>query len=816
MKRGVHVRRALESTMTATQKVLPSSIKNLLSGVRKLLRIYVGFQTLFIVICIVLLLFWIGGVVDYLPVTLGGSETPLWLRQTLAIVIAGGTLWTIFGWALPRIFARIPDRSIALLIEKHHPQLNNELITTVELHERESSDTSATTFDGSQPEVHQELLVRVREAVRSKSDSIDLYRLFDWTPVWTAGLCVLVSLGVTGMAALAMPEWMSRWSERLFLLSDEPWPRMAELRADGIQIQLPPFTGQLAAQRALLSFSDGQVTVHAGSNSILQVSAKADGKTVPEVCTVFYSDDEGNRGRSNMRRIGGVTESWQQFLLDGPPLDGLNSDLSLRVLGLDARLADLQVRTSEPTLITDLNLQLTYPDYLLASLTRSSTETIAYQNGLRIPQGTEVTLIGTASTELRQVDFVNRQTADTDDQIQVQTKEANGPQFSLALGTLNSTQTLEVRPLSSLGLPPDRVSTYLLTVQPDEVPTVSSQLAGIGNAITPNAILPVRGEVSDDHGLASIEVSFASSTGQDGNATTSECSVAVSIPETPELSVDIDLLTLAEQGKFSLVPGSTLGFVLKATDYFNLGETPHVGTGQTKQLAVVTADQLLVLLDRQELELRQRLDIIISELEQLNDVLDSFASNQNAESAAWEGGRQLPGSDSDRISLVSIAIPQDDEESARVRRMRILRAQQSVLQADKSEQELTGIGANIENLRLQLQNNRIDSYDRQARLKDKVHAPLVGLLSDRYPRFQASLAELQSAVLSEGGLEESKQAKMLLVEVLEELATIQKNMFDMEDFNEIINMVRDLIEDQDALIESTEKEQRARILDILK
>jgi hypothetical protein len=802
--------------MTSNQKVLPSSIKNLLAGARKLLRVYVGLQTLFIVICIVLLLFWVGGVVDYLPVTFGGSETPVWLRQMLAVLIAGGTIWTVCGWALPRLFTRIPDRSIALLIEKHHPQLNNELITAVELFEREDSPNSSHGFDGSNPEVHEKMLVQVREAVKSKSDTIDLYRLFDWTPVWTAGMCVLVSLGVTGMAAFAMPEWTSRWSQRLFLLSDEPWPRMAELRADGIQIQLPPFTGQLAAERQLLEFSDGRVTVHSGSNSVLQVSAKSEGKTVPEVCTVFYSDREGNRGRANMRRIGSVTDGWQQFLLDGPPLDGLNTDLGLRVLGLDARLTDLRIQAADPTLITDVKLQLTYPEYLLASLTRSSTETIAYRNGLRIPQGTEVTVIGTASTELRHVDFVNRQSEDADDQIQVQSKDVTGQQFAIGLGTLDTTQTLELRPLSSLGLPPDRVSTYLLTVQQDEVPTVSSQLAGIGNAITPNAILPVRGEVIDDHGIASIEVSFASSSGQEGNATSSECSVPVPIPDTPDLSMDIDLVQLAEKGKLSLSPGSTLGFALKATDFYNLGDSPHVGVGQTKQLAVVTADELLVLLDRQELELRQRLDIIISELEQLNALFDSFSVGENGESATWNQGNQFQGAEQDRSSFVSITMPQDEEELARRRRMRILRAQQSVLQADKSEQELAGIAANVENLRLQLQNNRIDSYDRQARLKDKVHTPLVGLLSGRYPRFQASLAELQSAALSDGGLAESKQAQTLLREVLDELATIQKNMFDMEDFNEIINLVRDLIEDQDALIESTEKEQRARILDILK
>ena len=41
-------------------------------------------------------------------------------------------------------------------------------------------------------------------------------------------------------------------------------------------------------------------------------------------------------------------------------------------------------------------------------------------------------------------------------------------------------------------------------------------------------------------------------------------------------------------------------------------------------------------------------------------------------------------------------------------------------------------------------------------------------------------------------------------------------MQDIEDFNEIIDLVRGLLDDQEKVLSETEKEQRQRILDLLR
>ncbi|MEM8735975.1 MAG: hypothetical protein AAGG44_17230, partial [Planctomycetota bacterium] len=391
------------SSTGQTRIALPQAIAAKLAEVRATLRRYVLLHSLFSVTSLVLVVFWLAGLIDYLPVTFGGSETPLWVRQAILIGLGVALLWGLFGWLLPRWFARIQDRSIALLIEKHHPDLSNELVTAVELQNRQEPEHDLGQV--SNPAIHEQLLRQMVGSLSSRADAIDAKRLFDWTPLniagWASGLSALITI----VFAILMPNWFSHWTNRFLLRSDAPWPRVAELRADGVFIQLPTFTGQVAADRRLLPFENGNIRLASGADAVLQVAANSEGRKVPEVCTVFYSDDSGYSGRANMRRIGSLDNGWQPFILDGPPLDGLNNNLVLSVLGLDARLANLKIEAVPATLLTDVRLKLSYPRYLMASLTRARTETIPFRSGLKIPEGTEVTILGTANTTLESVDF---------------------------------------------------------------------------------------------------------------------------------------------------------------------------------------------------------------------------------------------------------------------------------------------------------------------------------------------------------------------------------------------------------------------------
>ena len=116
---------------------------------------------------------------------------------------------------------------------------------------------------------------------------------------------------------------------------------------------------------------------------------------------------------------------------------------------------------------------------------------------------------------------------------------------------------------------------------------------------------------------------------------------------------------------------------------------------------------------------------------------------------------------------------------------------------------------------LQLRNNRLDSIDRQLRLKEKVIVRLNRVVDFYFLKLVRGTSSAKAAN------EERRFAKNIfdIVTVLEsivsELENVKNNMLDIESFNEIIDLVRGILEEQDELLKETEKANNAKILDFL-
>ena len=785
--------------------VLASPIVRKLSAVAALIRNYVIIEAVLLTALWCMTVFWLGGMLDYLPVTAGASETPRAVRVGILIVMALGAGWVLVMRLGRRLLTKLPSKSLALLIERKYPDFNSELVTAVEL-------SNKPAVDVSNPAAYRQMLQRVNASVESRIKAVEPSELLNWQPIWGLGIAFGFAVAVTAIASLGMSSWMKQWSQRLFALSDEPWPRRALLNPDGIQLQLPPFTGQLAAERVMIPFENGLARLPSGAAAQLQISASTKAVAVPETCTLFYRANDGSRGRANLRRVGAAVAGWQQFTLEGPPLDGLTTDLEFDVVGLDARLRDLKLQVVDPAVVSDMQIECRYPTYLVDTLqNRPSVERLPYRAGMRIPQGSEVTLIGKSSSALKVVQYVVRGTAQgttSDNSLQILNVEASGDEFQLPLGKLESSLVIEVRLLDQFGLSSDQIPRYLLTMQEDTAPEVETTLAGIGTAITPNAVLPIRGKITDDYGVAEILIELARNEDD-------PLKLATTLNSMDQLETNVDLAQLAEEGQLKLVPSMTLGLVVSARDRFDLQGQQHVGLGQPQQLAVVTQDKLLVILDRQELEMRQRLELIISEVQQLRSALQDTATSL----------AKPPSADLRKTSQVSglVAFQDDDQRpappdaAAQLRRLASTRAQQAVLQGDKSQQELTSIMLKVENIRMQLVNNRIDNPDRLIRLQDKVHQPLAELLSGDYEKLQSGLLAFQTAAMSDAGSEAQARAAVDATDrVLLALEAIKANMLDIESFSEIVDLVRGLLDDQEKILTETEKAQKQRLLDLLK
>ncbi|MCA9267865.1 MAG: hypothetical protein KDA41_05315, partial [Planctomycetales bacterium] len=260
---------------------------------------------------------------------------------------------------------------------------------------------------------------------------------------------------------------------------------------------------------------------------------------------------------------------------------------------------------------------------------------------------------------------------------------------------------------------------------------------------------------------------------------------------------------------FVLKPGDKISITVYAADRCDLDgfhpkDNPHVGVGDRVQLDVVTPDDLIVILERRELELRRRLEQVVEETTQMRDSLarvrsDFVAGDSPADGAASvEGAAVEPGDK-----------PQSPEEQARrADALRKLHVQRSVNQSEKSRGETQGVGLNLLDVVEQIENNRLDTEDRKERLQNQVAGPLLALAEVDFVELDKRLAELNrqvaSAELDRPAAQAAAEAAIAQNDqILLKLDGVLQKMLDIESFNEIIEYVRALLEEQDEVIGET-------------
>jgi hypothetical protein len=271
-------------------------------------------------------------------------------------------------------------------------------------------------------------------------------------------------------------------------------------------------------------------------------------------------------------------------------------------------------------------------------------------------------------------------------------------------------------------------------------------------------------------------------------------------------------------------PGDKLRVVVKATDKYDLDGQPHVATSDRYELGVVTPEDLLAQLEVREIGLRRRFELIIDEMTQMRDSLlrvkASLGPDGSASSSPDEGSG---AADLDAQPLTP------EEKQRRAAELRLLRVQRAVQQSQKSVAEVLGVAAGFLGIREELINNRVDTEDRKNRLKEQIADPLNSTCTVQVPRLDERLAELDKALAPSGpstatpGTENAPdlaaaadgaidQANV----VLSELEAVLAKMQNLETYNELLDIVRDLLKDQQRLMEKTQQERRRQTLEDLK
>jgi hypothetical protein len=248
-----------------------------------------------------------------------------------------------------------------------------------------------------------------------------------------------------------------------------------------------------------------------------------------------------------------------------------------------------------------------------------------------------------------------------------------------------------------------------------------------------------------------------------------------------------------------LKTGSQVTLSVRAQDFFDLAEQPNVGQSDEYALDVVNSFELLALLEARELNLKRYFEQIIAEMTTTRDSLLRLQSEMNpsAESPTVE-----PGDETE---------PED-----RLWSLRLLRAQRANQQGDKSRQEVFGVAQSFSDIREELINNRVDTEERKQRLQQLIVQPLTAIAEEQFPDWQTHLVILQAKLdARENDPELLRQSVEGANAILLAMEDVLAKMIELESYNELVDLVRSILQQQSELAEKTKDERKRQARSLL-
>jgi len=487
---------------------------------------------------------------------------------------------------------------------------------------------------------------------------------------------------------------------------------------------------------------------------------------------------------------------------------GLLSPIRFDLLGGDAILSNLRIEVVDSPTI-QMSLRWQSPAYM-----RQPPREMPVTGTMQIPRGSEVTLLGHhANKDLVRVQIESPQ----DEQASaVETIELKGPDrrtFEYPIARLEKDCSLLVSLLDAEGIRSRDPIRVVLAASPDEAPRLALQLRGIGPAITPKARLPVEGRVSDDFGIARLW--FEAGLDQ-------QPAVQQPIAIAGEYATDLAVSAALNVESLGAKAGQKLLASVKASDHCDLTAEPNVGQGERWILEIVSPEQLRTLLEARELTLRQRFEAVIHEVGETRDLVarlnlarpdDLPADEAKPEGAA--AGDKKPGTGEAAQPDGEPPLPADSpQRAASLRNLRVERAMQN---ARKNAHETLGIAESFEDIRLQLINNRIDTEELLDRLQNGIAQPMLRIAGQQFPELERRLEGLRAA-LDDIKLAERRREQVgaQLDAILVAMKQVLQRMLELENFNEAVELLRDIIRQQEHLDQQTKQRHKQRLRDLLK
>ena len=187
---------------------------DVLNQLRHRIRRYVLLEGSALVLVVLASAFWFSLAVDY------WFEPATGVRQALLLVVLAAVV-AAFAWYLVlRLMRQLRARALALVLERRFPELNDRLITAVELAESRRHPVGLTAA----------MLQRTADEAAELVQRLELREVFNVRPLARAiGLAAVLVVSVAAFG-LASSEVFSTWFRRSVLFADELYRRETDLR----------------------------------------------------------------------------------------------------------------------------------------------------------------------------------------------------------------------------------------------------------------------------------------------------------------------------------------------------------------------------------------------------------------------------------------------------------------------------------------------------------------------------------------------------------------------------------------------------------
>ena len=753
---------------------VPAIIRQKLARLHWSLRLHAALDGIALLLFAVILLFIAHFTLDRF------FEFSLVIRVILLPVLLGTIIYVFWQRFIRRCFAAIRRDQLATLLEHYVPNLNGSLITAVDW--KDSNDTN--------PDLIRQTIDEAVAVLRK----VSVLRFFRTGRVFAQFVSSMLCATAVIAGCFFYSETVSLWFSRNILLLQQEYPRRSELFADG--------------------FQDGRVRIGRGDSFTLSVRANMDKPLVPESIRVRI----GNRTLLiDQFRI--ETREGTRWRVFSTTFAEMLETVNLHIRGADSTLDNLCVEVVPTPTLTDIVLTQTFPDYM-----ERPDRAVAFTGRTMIPDGTGITITATSTKPL--IEAKTRAGDCVADPAPFNT-------ITLTLPVLREDTTIDFHLTDTDSLTNRHPIRVELGIIKDQPPVVTARLDGIGHAITPEAVLPIAGEITDDNGLATAKHQYAT---QPAASEPPREPIAGTVP-IADLHAGQTVFPLEHTfsvSPLSLQPDDKLILHVEASDRFNLDSSEgQFGAGQRWLLEIVTPERLKHLLETREITLRQRFEVVIGEAERSKDIMLNYTLEPTQQQIQEADALDLAGT----LHLDGTPAPEDKEKQERALELQ----KQKILDTITSEQselgkfqisrmlrdthkevyDLTGIIESFRTIRLEMINNRIFTEDERRRIDHDIMRPMQELVNEDFPDIDELLGSLNQMLLEReephrpAALEERQKILDRFDATLGKMMAIRDNMASMESFNEVIELLRSIIKQQQLLRNETQEERNRRLRDLL-